>query len=47
VTPEPDAGRLSIVWSEEARSDLRRIDRQTALDILHAPTVISPRALAM
>ena len=27
--------RLSIVWSDEARADLRRIDRQTALDILH------------
>ena len=27
--------RLSIVWSAEARADLRRIDRQTALDILH------------
>jgi mRNA-degrading endonuclease RelE of RelBE toxin-antitoxin system len=32
---EPSSARLSIVWSEEARSDLRRIDRQTALDILH------------
>lgn len=27
--------RLSIVWSEEARADLCRIDRQTAVDILH------------
>ena len=27
--------RLSILWSDEARADLRRIDRQTALDILH------------
>jgi mRNA-degrading endonuclease RelE of RelBE toxin-antitoxin system len=27
--------RLSIRWSDEARADLRRIDRQTALDILH------------
>ena len=27
--------RLAIVWSEEARADLRRIDRETALDILH------------
>jgi len=27
--------RLSIIWSVEARADLRRIDRQTALDILH------------
>jgi len=27
--------RLSIAWSAEARADLRAIDRQTALDILH------------
>lgn len=27
--------RLSIVWSPEARGDLRAIDRQTGLDILH------------
>lgn len=32
---EQTGGRLSIVWSEEARADLRRIDRDTALDILH------------
>ena len=32
---EEAAGRLSIRWSNEARSDLRRIDRETALDILH------------
>jgi mRNA-degrading endonuclease RelE of RelBE toxin-antitoxin system len=32
---EGNAPRLSIRWSQEARSDLRRIDRQTALDILH------------
>jgi mRNA-degrading endonuclease RelE of RelBE toxin-antitoxin system len=32
---EEQAPRLTIVWSEEARSDLRRIDRQIALDILH------------
>lgn len=29
------AKRLSIVWSEAAKADLRAIDRQTALDILH------------
>jgi mRNA-degrading endonuclease RelE of RelBE toxin-antitoxin system len=28
-------GSLSILWSPEARADLRAIDRQTALDILH------------
>lgn len=32
---EEKASRLSIRWSDEARGDLRRIDRQTALDILH------------
>ncbi len=32
---EEKAPRLSICWSDEARADLRRIDRQTALDILH------------
>ena len=32
---EEKAPRLSIRWSDEARDDLRRIDRETALDILH------------
>jgi len=27
--------RLAIVWSPEARDDLRSIDREAALDILH------------
>jgi mRNA-degrading endonuclease RelE of RelBE toxin-antitoxin system len=27
--------RLTILWSPEARADLRAIDRQTAIDILH------------
>lgn len=27
--------RLSIIWSPDARADLRSIDRKTALDILH------------
>jgi len=31
---EPSA-RLSIEWAPEARFDLRAIDRQTAIDILH------------
>jgi mRNA-degrading endonuclease RelE of RelBE toxin-antitoxin system len=34
VTEEKDPVRLSVIWSEQARADLRRIDRQTALDIL-------------
>jgi mRNA-degrading endonuclease RelE of RelBE toxin-antitoxin system len=32
---EEKTPRLSIRWSDEARADLRRIDRETALDILH------------
>jgi len=32
---EERPSRLSIRWSDEARADLRRIDRQIALDILH------------
>jgi mRNA-degrading endonuclease RelE of RelBE toxin-antitoxin system len=35
VSEELGRPRQSIVWSEEARSDLRAIDRQIALDILH------------
>ena len=35
MSEEKAQQRLSVVWSEEARSDLRRIDRQTALEILH------------
>jgi mRNA-degrading endonuclease RelE of RelBE toxin-antitoxin system len=30
-----EKARLSILWSQEARNDLRAIDRQAALDILH------------
>lgn len=33
---EGTPGSLSILWSPEARADLRGIDRQTALDILHS-----------
>ena len=35
MSEEQPAARLSIIWSNEARDDLRRIDRETALDILH------------
>jgi mRNA-degrading endonuclease RelE of RelBE toxin-antitoxin system len=34
VSEKKKPARLSIIWSIEARDDLRRIDRQTALDIL-------------
>ena len=33
MTEQPT--RLSIEWAPEARADLRSIDRQTALEILH------------
>ena len=32
-TPKPK--RIAITWSPEAQADVRAIDRQTALDILH------------
>ena len=32
---EEKGQRLAVIWSEEARADLRAIDRETALDILH------------
>lgn len=35
MTEEAGPGRLSVIWSEQARNDLRAIDRTTALDILH------------
>jgi hypothetical protein len=35
VTEGATPSRLSIAWSLEAQADLRAIDRQTALDILH------------
>ena len=35
MSEEAAPGRLSIVWAEQARNDLRAIDRTAALDILH------------
>ena len=35
MSEAPAPGRLSIVWSLDAQADLRAIDRQTAIDILH------------
>jgi mRNA-degrading endonuclease RelE of RelBE toxin-antitoxin system len=35
VSEEKSPQHISIVWSEDARADLRRIDRHIALDILH------------
>ncbi|MGD0521831.1 MAG: type II toxin-antitoxin system RelE/ParE family toxin [Terracidiphilus sp.] len=34
MSERPAPSRLSIFWSLEARTDLRAIDRETALDIL-------------
>lgn len=35
MSEEKALQRISIIWSIDARADLRRIDRQIALDILH------------
>jgi len=35
VTEPAAPGRLGVVWSPEARDDLRAIDREAALQVLH------------
>ena len=35
MSEEAAPERIAIVWSPEARSDLRAIDRATAVEILH------------
>ena len=35
MTEPPTPQRIAVVWSPEARADLRAIDRATALEILH------------
>ena len=35
MTEPPAPERISVIWSPEARADLRAIDRETALQILH------------
>jgi mRNA-degrading endonuclease RelE of RelBE toxin-antitoxin system len=35
VSEEAAPERIAVIWSPEARSDLRAIDRETALQILH------------
>lgn len=30
-----DSGRLAVIWSPEARSELRAIDSEHALEVLH------------
>jgi mRNA-degrading endonuclease RelE of RelBE toxin-antitoxin system len=35
VSEEPAPQRLAVIWSPEARTDLRTIDRETAMQILY------------
>ena len=35
MNEQPAPSKLTILWSPEARADLRAIDRETALTILH------------
>jgi hypothetical protein len=35
VTEQPAPVRLAVLWSPEARSDLRAIDREAAMRILN------------
>ena len=32
---QPGPERIAVIWSPEARADLRAIDRETAVQILH------------
>lgn len=35
MTGSPAPQRIAVIWSPEARADLRAIDRETAMQILH------------
>jgi hypothetical protein len=35
VSQEAAPQRIAVIWSPEARADLRAIDRETAMRILH------------
>ncbi len=35
MSEEASPERTTVVWSREARADLRAVDRETALEILH------------
>jgi mRNA-degrading endonuclease RelE of RelBE toxin-antitoxin system len=35
MTESPAPQRIAVIWSPEARTDLRAIDRETAMQILH------------
>jgi hypothetical protein len=44
MTEEPAPERMAVVWSPEARDDLRAVDRESAMQILYwlidtSPTV--------
>jgi hypothetical protein len=36
MTEPPAPERIAVIWSPEARADLRAIDRETAMQILPA-----------
>ena len=35
MSPEPESQHIGVVWSPEARADLRAIDRELAMQILY------------
>ena len=35
MSEEPAPERIAVIWSPEARADLRAIERETAMQILH------------
>ncbi len=35
MTEPPASQRVAVVWSPEARADLRAVDRESALQVLH------------
>jgi hypothetical protein len=35
VSEDPASERIVVIWSPEARADVRAMDRETALQILH------------
>ncbi len=35
MSDEPAPERIAVIWSPEARADLRVIGRQTAIEVLH------------
>jgi mRNA-degrading endonuclease RelE of RelBE toxin-antitoxin system len=35
MTEPPASERIAVIWSPEARADLRAIDRDTSMQILH------------